>query len=180
MIRKSVTLGMALAVGALASTCAIAQDTVKIGVVLPLTGGLAPVGKQVQAGIQLYIQQHGATVVGKTIDLIIKDDAGVPDNTKRLAQELIVNDKVGVIGSGHTPGAMAVGPLSTQSKTANVVMVSTTWPPALLNASLNTAVASAPGAQSDWTMTTFLLPFLAAHSPMIPDCWPSVKLVRTM
>jgi branched-chain amino acid transport system substrate-binding protein len=126
MIRKSVTLGMALAVGALASTCAIAQDTVKIGAVLPLTGGLAPVGKQVQAGIQLYIQQHGATVVGKTIDLIIKDDAGVPDNTKRLAQELIVNDKVGVIGSGHTPGAMAVGPLSTQSKTANVVMVSGT------------------------------------------------------
>ena len=125
MIRKF-TLGMALAVGALASTCAIAQDTVKIGVVLPLTGGLAPVGKQVQAGIQLYIQQHGATVVGKTIDPIIKDDAGVPDNTKRLAQELIVNDKVGVIGSGHTPGAMAVGPLSTQSKTANVVMVSGT------------------------------------------------------
>jgi hypothetical protein len=59
-------------------------------------------------------------------------------------------------------------------------MVSTTSPPALRNASLNTAVASAPGAQSDWTMTTFLLPFLAAHSPMIPDCWPSVKLVRTM
>jgi branched-chain amino acid transport system substrate-binding protein len=126
MLRRSVTLGIALAVGALASTGAVAQDTVKIGAVLPLTGGLAPVGKQVQAGIQLYLQQHGATVAGKKIDLVIKDDAGVPDNSKRLAQELIVNDKVAVIGSALTPSAMAVGPLSTQSKTANVVMVSGT------------------------------------------------------
>ena len=59
-------------------------------------------------------------------------------------------------------------------------MVSTICPPALVKASVNTAVASAPGAQSDWTMATFLLPFLAAHSAMMPDCWPSVKLVRTM
>jgi branched-chain amino acid transport system substrate-binding protein len=115
-----------LAVGALASGSAVAQDSLKIGVVLPLTGGLAPVGKQVQAGAQLYMAQHGATVAGKKIDLIIKDDGSVPDNSKRLAQELIVNDKVAVIGSALTPSAMAIGPLSTQSKTANVVMVSGT------------------------------------------------------
>jgi branched-chain amino acid transport system substrate-binding protein len=104
----------------------MAQDTVKVGVVLPLTGGLAPVGKQVQAGIQLYMSQHGSNTAGKKIDLIIKDDAGVPDNSKRLAQELIVNERVGVIGSALTPSAMAIGPLSTQGKTANVVMVSGT------------------------------------------------------
>jgi branched-chain amino acid transport system substrate-binding protein len=130
MLRKSVTLAIALAVGALAATSAVAQapqqDTVKIGVVLPLTGGLAPVGKQVQAGAQLYMARHGTNVAGKKIDLIIKDDGSVPDNSKRLAQELIVNDKVAVIGSALTPSAMAIGPLSTQSKTANVVMVSGT------------------------------------------------------
>jgi branched-chain amino acid transport system substrate-binding protein len=126
MLRRSVTLAIALAVGALASTSAFAQDNLKIGLVLPLTGGLAPVGKQVQAGAQLYMQQHGSTVASKKIDLIIKDDASVPDNSKRLAQELIVNDKVAVIGSALTPSAMAIGPLSTQSKTANVVMVSGT------------------------------------------------------
>src|SRR5438105_5904252 len=124
MFRISITVAIAL--GALASTGAMAQDNLKIGVVLPLTGGLAPVGKQVQAGIQLYMAQHGASVAGKKIDLIIKDDAGVPDNSKRLAQELIVNDKVAVIGSALTPSAMAIGPLSTQAKTANVVMVSGT------------------------------------------------------
>ena len=94
--------------------------------VLPLTGGLAPVGKQVQAGIKLYMDKNGASVGGKKIDLIVKDDGGVPDNSKRLAQELIVNDKVAIIGSALTPSAMAIGPLSTQGKVANVVMVSGT------------------------------------------------------
>jgi branched-chain amino acid transport system substrate-binding protein len=118
-------VAIALAVGTLVSTGASAED-VKVGVVLPLTGGLSAVGKQVQAGIKMYMDKNGATVGGKKIDLIIKDDGGVPDNSKRLAQELIVNDKVAIIGSGLTPSAMAIGPLSTQAKTANVVMVSGT------------------------------------------------------
>src|SRR3954463_7571472 len=123
MLRK---IAIALAAGALASTGAAAQDTAKIGLVLPLTGGLAPVGKQVQAGVKQYMDKNGATVAGKKLDVIIKDDGGVPDNSKRLAQELIVNEKVAVVGSALTPSAMAIGPLSTQGKTANVVMVSGT------------------------------------------------------
>src|SRR6266446_5659831 len=118
-------IGIAFAAATLAATGALAQD-VKVGVVLPLTGGLAPVGKQVQAGIKMYMDKNGASVAGKKIDLIVKDDGGVPDNSKRLAQELIVNDKVAIVGSGITPSAMAIGPLSTQAKTANVVMVSGT------------------------------------------------------
>src|SRR5580765_5336574 len=123
MLRK---IAIGLAAGALASTGAAAQDTAKIGLVLPLTGGLAPVGKQVQAGVKAYMDKHGSTVAGKKIDLIVKDDGGVPDNYKRLAQELIVNEKVAVVGSALTPSAMAIGPLSTQGQTANVVMVSGT------------------------------------------------------
>jgi branched-chain amino acid transport system substrate-binding protein len=126
MIRKAAVTTLAYAISALAANSALAQDTAKIGLVLPLTGGLAPVGKQVQAGVQLYTQQHGTNVAGKKLELIIKDDAGVPDNSKRLAQELIVNEKVAVVGSALTPSAMAIGPLSTQGKTANVVMVSGT------------------------------------------------------
>src|SRR5881396_1036417 len=118
-------VAIALAAGTMASTGALAE-TVKIGAVLPLTGGQAAVGAQIQAAIKLYMEKHGTTVAGKKIDLIIKDDAGVPDNSKRLAQELIVNEKVGVIASALTPSAMAIGPLSTQGKTANVVMVSGT------------------------------------------------------
>src|ERR1700746_909540 len=108
-------IGIALAVGTMASTAALAQD-VKVGVVLPLTGGLAPVGKQVQAGIKRYMDKNGSSVAGKKIDLIVKDDAGVPDNSKRLAQELLVNDKVAIVGSALTPSPRAVGPPSPPAK----------------------------------------------------------------
>src|SRR6202790_4506764 len=70
-----------------------AQGTVKIGLVLPMTGGQASTGKQIDNAVKLYMQQKGDTVAGKKIEIILKDDAAVPDNTKRLAQELIVNDK---------------------------------------------------------------------------------------
>jgi len=126
MLRNCITIAIACVIVTLACAGASAQDAVKIGIVLPMTGGFAALGRQVQAGIKLYMATNGATVAGKTIDLVIKDDAGVPANSKRLAQELIVNDKVAIIGSALTPSAMAIGPISTQSKTANVVMVSGT------------------------------------------------------
>jgi branched-chain amino acid transport system substrate-binding protein len=111
---------------ALSAGGAAAQDSVKVGIIMPLTGQLAPVGKQVVAGARIYMQEHGDTVAGKKIELIVKDDAGVPDNSKRLAQELIVNDKVALIGAGITPSAMSIAPLATQAKVATVVMVSGT------------------------------------------------------
>src|ERR1700761_7932506 len=84
-----------------------AQETVKIGLILPMTGGQASTGKQIDNAIKLYMQQHGDSVAGKKIEVILKDDAALPDNTKRLAQELIVNDKVNVIaGFGITPAAL--------------------------------------------------------------------------
>src|SRR4030088_2099298 len=92
-----------------------AQETVKIGLILPMTGGQASTGKQIDNAVKLYMQQKGDTVAGKKIEIILKDDAAVPDNTKRLAQELIVNDKVAFIaGFGVTPAALAAAPLATQ------------------------------------------------------------------
>ena len=103
---------------------AIAQDVVKIGIVIPMTGGFTSVGREVAAGAKLYIQQHGETVAGRKIELIIRDDASFPDAGKRLAQELIVKDKVSFLGAGATPTAMAMAPLATEAKVATVVMVS--------------------------------------------------------
>ena len=105
---------------------ASAQDTVKIGVVQSMTGGLAPLGKQVMAGIRLYMQQHGDTVAGKKIEIVLRDDTTIPDVAKRLVQELIVNEKVKILGVGITPAAMAIAPLATEAKIPEVVMVSGT------------------------------------------------------
>ncbi len=107
---------------------AMAQDNVfKIGLVLPMTGQQATTGRQVEAAARLYMAQNGDTVAGRKIQLIVKDDTSLPDQTRRLAQELIVNDKVNVLaGMGITPSAMAVAPLATQSKTPLVVMAAAT------------------------------------------------------
>ncbi len=111
----------------LASCPAYADDTFKIGLVVPMTGGQASTGKQIDNAIKLYMQQHGDTVAGKKIEIILKDDAALPDNTKRLTQELIVNDKVNVIaGFGVTPAAFAAAPLATQGKIPEVVMAAGT------------------------------------------------------
>ena len=92
-----------------AGSRAQAEDTVKIGFILPMTGQQQSTGKQEAAAAKLFMQQNGDTVAGKKIELIIKDDAAIPDNTKRIAQDLIVNDKVTFLaGFGITPAAMAV------------------------------------------------------------------------
>jgi branched-chain amino acid transport system substrate-binding protein len=126
MYRKLTVSVAAVALGAVVAWPAFAQGTVKIGALLPMTGQQQSTGVQTSAAMRLYMQQHGDTVAGKKIELIIKDDSGVPDNAKRLAQELVVNDQVSVIGSGITPASLAMAPIVTQGKVATVIMVSGT------------------------------------------------------
>ena len=104
-----------------------AQEAFKIGLILPMTGQQATTGKQIEAAARLFIAQNGDKVAGRKIELIIKDDGGIPDAAKRIAQELVVNDKVGVLGGfGLTPLALATAPIATQSKTPMVVMAAAT------------------------------------------------------
>ena len=104
-----------------------AQEVFKIGLILPMTGQSASTGKQIEAAARLFMAQNGDKVAGRKIELIVKDDGGVPDATKRMAQELVVNEKVGVLsGFGLTPLALATAPLATQSKTPMVVMSAAT------------------------------------------------------
>jgi branched-chain amino acid transport system substrate-binding protein len=103
-----------------------AQDTVNVGFILPMTGPVASVGKQVSAGARLYIQQRGNSVAGKKIELLIRDDGGVPDVAKRVAQEFLVNDKVAILGGGLTPSALAMAPLATEAMVPEVVVISGT------------------------------------------------------
>jgi branched-chain amino acid transport system substrate-binding protein len=111
-----------------AGSASPAQDnTFKIGLILPMTGQQATTGRQIEAATRLYMAQNGNTVAGKKIELILKDDTSLPDVTRRLAQELVVNDKVNVLaGFGITPSAMATAPIATQSKTPEVVMAAAT------------------------------------------------------
>jgi branched-chain amino acid transport system substrate-binding protein len=116
-----------LAAALTAATPSSAQETVKIGMLVPLTGPFTPTGRQLVAGARLYMQLKGDTVAGKKIELVVKDDTGNPDVTKRLAQELVVNDKVSVLaGFGLTPGALATAPIATEAKLPQIVMMAAT------------------------------------------------------
>ncbi|HEY1391810.1 MAG TPA: ABC transporter substrate-binding protein [Methylibium sp.] len=119
-------LATCLAFAAAASACAQAASY-KIGLILPMTGPSASTGRQIEAAAKLYMAQNGASIAGRKVELIVKDDAGVADTTRRLAQELVVNDHVNVLaGFGLTPTALATAPIATQSKTPMVVMAAAT------------------------------------------------------
>jgi branched-chain amino acid transport system substrate-binding protein len=147
MLKKIIAaLGLA---AALASPAA-AQNTVKIGLILPYSGQFADGAAQMDNAIKLYVKQHGDTVAGKKLEFIRKDTGGIaPDVAKRLAQELIVRDKVDILaGFLLTPNALAAGDVSAEAKKFMVVMnaatsIITTKSPYMVRTSLTTPQVNA-------------------------------------
>ncbi len=105
-----------------------AADPFRIGVILPMSGPFASTGREVDAAIRLYVQRNGDTVAGRKIEVVLRDDTGLaPETTKRLAQELVVQDRVAVLaGFGLTPLALAAAPIATEAKVPMVVMAAAT------------------------------------------------------
>src|ERR1700723_1831175 len=121
MLRRTVLKGLAAtaAVGVRA-TVAAADNVLKMGISIPLTGaGFNAVGRQLSGALKLYIQQHGTEVAGRKLELIIRDDGGVADNARRIVQ-----DKVGLIGIGITPTSLAIAQLVTEAKIPTLVLSS--------------------------------------------------------
>jgi branched-chain amino acid transport system substrate-binding protein len=122
-VSKTCVMAM-LGVPLLLATAAKAQDTIKIGLIMPYSGQFADTAVQMDNGIKLYVQRHGATVAGKKIEFIRKDTGGVaPDVAKRLAQELVVRDGVDILaGFVLTPNALAAADVSASAKKLMVIM----------------------------------------------------------
>lgn len=111
----------------LAAGTAAAEETVKIGLILPMTGPFASTGRQVEAGVRAFMALKGDTVAGKKVELVLRDDAGTGDQTRRIAQELVVNDGVSILaGFGLTPLAMSVAPVLNQAKVPAIITSATT------------------------------------------------------
>jgi len=127
-LRGIAAAALAAALPLAAPSAALAQGKpFKIGFILPMTGQSASTGRQEEAAIKLFVAQNGSTVAGRKVEVIVKDDGGVADQTRRIAQELVVNEKVDVLaGFGLTPLALATAPIATQSKTPMVVTAAAT------------------------------------------------------
>ena len=127
MLKSLMRNGFAALSLAMVAAAAHAQDALKIGLILPMTGPFASTGRQIEAAARLYLAQNGSTVAGRKVELVLRDDASTADSTRRIAQELVVNDKVTALaGFGLTPLALATAPIATQSKTPMVVMAAAT------------------------------------------------------
>ena len=152
------------------ASSAHAQDTIKIGLINVYSGQFADAGIQLDNGVKTYMKQHGDTVAGKKIEIIRKDVGGVaPDVAKRLAQELIVRDKVDILaGFLLTPNALAAADVSAEAKKFMVVMnaatsIITTKSPYMVRTSVTlpqvaetfgTWAAKKAGIKKSYTMVT--------------------------
>jgi branched-chain amino acid transport system substrate-binding protein len=149
-------LGAALGASLCAAAARADDNTVTIGMILPMTGPQASTGKQERAGAELYIQQHGDTVAGKKIALVVKDDTSAPDVTKRLAEELVGNEHASVLmGFGLTPLALAAAPVATEAKVPELVTAAATAmitekSPYIVRTSFTLPQASAP--MAEWSL----------------------------
>jgi branched-chain amino acid transport system substrate-binding protein len=142
---------------ALVMAGAYAEDTIKVGVIAEFSGPFAEYGKQIEGGMRAYLKEHGDTVAGKKIELIIRDTTGPsPDIAKRLAQELVTRDNVDFLaGFGLTPNALAVAPIATQAKKPMIVMnaassVITTRSPYIARVSMTLPQVTVPMANWAW------------------------------
>ncbi len=136
-------------------SAARAADPIKVGIITEMTGAFADFGQQMTTGAKAYIKEHGDTIGGRKVELIIKDVGGPsPDVSKRLAQELVVKDNVDFIaGFGLTPNAMAVAPIATEAKKPVVIMnaatsIITTKSPYMTRVSMTLPQVTAP--LGDW------------------------------
>jgi branched-chain amino acid transport system substrate-binding protein len=102
---------------------AAAAETVKIGMVMSASGPFGTWGTQTMGGIRVYQEQHGTSVNGHEIEVILRDDGGPnPGRAKQLAEELVLRDKVRFLtGFVFSPNALAVADLITQAKIPTII-----------------------------------------------------------
>lgn len=179
-IKKMLSASAAVLATVVLSTAASAQGTVKIGVISAYSGQFADTANQIDNGIKLYMKQHGDTVAGKKIEIIRKDTGGPnPDVAKRLAQELVVRDKVDILaGFTLTPEALGAAPVADEAKklmvdmnaatsiitekSPYIVRVSVTLPQ--IASTLGTWAATKGGAKKAYTMVADFGPGIDAET----------------
>ena len=124
-ISTKVLAGLATAFAVAAGAPAALAQTVKIGLINTYSGPMASNGDQIQKAVDLYMKLNESKLPsGVKLEIIKRDDTGInPETAKRLAQELIVRDKVDIItGVVWTPNAAAIAPLTKEAKVPFIIM----------------------------------------------------------
>jgi len=125
-MRLSRYVAAALTASAAALACSSAfGQTIKIGFISSYSGPAAAQGDQLDKGAKLYMKLNADKLPpGVKVELVVRDDTGPnPDVAKRIAQELIVRDKVQFLtGVVWTPNAAAIAPMTAEAKVPFISM----------------------------------------------------------
>ncbi|GAA3798240.1 ABC transporter substrate-binding protein [Streptomyces phyllanthi] len=81
---------------------------VKLGLLVPLSGVYAPVGEDIKAGFELYLDQHDGKLGGRDVDLVTTDEGEGPQTGVPAAQKLVTQDQVAAV-AGVVNSATALG-----------------------------------------------------------------------
>jgi branched-chain amino acid transport system substrate-binding protein len=81
-----------------------AQDTIKVGIVLPLTGSQALFGEMEKESFALALEEinQGGGVRGRPLEFVIEDDRGRPEIGAAAAEKLIDEGGVVMLGGGYS------------------------------------------------------------------------------
>lgn len=112
-----------LACSAAFTAAAQAQDTLKVGVLVSYSGVSAMAGQSTDNIIKMYQAKYGNAPGGRKLEFVRRDSTGPnPEVARRLAQELIVREKVQlIIGPDFTPNVLAIAPLLTEAKVPAII-----------------------------------------------------------
>lgn len=104
-------------------TGAIAQETVKVGMLMSYSGIALAGGVSADNIVKHFQSRYGTEPGGKKIEFVRRDTTGPnPEVARRMAQELIVREKVQIlIGPDFTPNVLTIAPLITEAKVPSII-----------------------------------------------------------
>lgn len=122
---KKLALNAALVATAVIAAAggATAQDAIRVGVLLPVSGGAASVGEGINTGINLAVEQINAAggVLGRPLEVLLRDTQLSPDVASSAARELITREEVvALIGPATSGASLAVSALAREEGVVNI------------------------------------------------------------
>jgi branched-chain amino acid transport system substrate-binding protein len=122
LFRKTFRASLLASAALLASTGALAQAKLKVGLMLPYTGTFAALGNAIENGFRLYVQEQGGKLGGREIEFVKVDDESDPAKATDNVNKLVKRDSVDVIiGTVHSGVAMAMARVAKESGTLLIV-----------------------------------------------------------
>ncbi|MGR3783803.1 MAG: ABC transporter substrate-binding protein [Albimonas sp.] len=125
-MKRMIGTGLLVAAAAFAAGAAWAQDMVKVGVIFPLSGGAGPQGQHIAESLDAMATMinHKGGVMGREIELHIRDDESTPAVGVSRANELIGEGVEVIIEGWNSPVTLAMQPVIARAGILDITAIS--------------------------------------------------------